>query len=61
MCIKTEFPINENTTLTIHEDCSITLNYWTKDEELDGIDWDIIGLNQDDARKVAQILTEELG
>ena len=61
MCIKTEFPINENITLTIHDDCSITLNYWTEDEELEGIDWDVIGLSQDDARKLAQILTEELG
>ena len=61
MCIRSEFPISEDTTLTINEDCSVTLSYSTFDEELDGIDWDVIQLSQDDARKVARILTEELG
>ncbi len=61
MCIKSEFPISENKDLTIHEDCSVTLRSWELDEELGGPDIDTIPLSQDEARKVARILTEELG
>lgn len=61
MCIKSEFKIEEDTTLTINEDCSVTLSYSIFDEELEELDWDIIQLSKEAARTVARILTEELG
>ena len=61
MCIKSEFPIEGNIELTINEDCSVTVRDYVLDEELGGPDFDIIQLPKSAARKIAEILTRELG
>lgn len=61
MCIKCEFPIDENTGLTINEDCSVTLSFSIFGDEVEEPDWDVIQISREAARKIAQILTKELG
>lgn len=57
----TEFKINKKCKLIITNDDSITLQSCDYDLDLEGLDCDTIILTEEEARKLGQILIEELG